>query len=105
MYPWLMKNWQTLTDVQINDQLPHALLLESDDGMGGEAFALQWAQYILCENKLASQSCQECVSCHYFEGSHHPDYYEIDMVDGKKSIAVSQIRDLIDALEKNLAAT
>ena len=44
------------------DRAPHALLLLGPPGAGGLTLAFAYAQYLLCEDRQASDSCGVCVA-------------------------------------------
>lgn len=55
---------KTLLKSQVdNGRLPHALLLAGETGCGTLALALALANYILCNNKVAGDSCGVCPNC------------------------------------------
>jgi DNA polymerase-3 subunit delta' len=58
-----------------NHHLPHALLLAGNEGSGGLPLALATAQFILCANKSASDSCGECSACIKMNKLQHPDVH------------------------------
>ena len=60
----------------VNDgRISHALLFLSSEGSGALPLAVAFAQYISCENKLATDSCGECNSCLKFSKLIHPDVH------------------------------
>lgn len=70
------------------DRVPHAQLFLSQPGAGGLALALAFAQYIVCENKSATDSCGTCPSCTKAAKLIHPDiHYTFPVIrkDGDKS--------------------
>lgn len=57
------------------ERLPHAMLLLGPSGSGKLALALGFAQYILCENKLATGACGQCNACLKASKHIHPDIH------------------------------
>ena len=94
-YPWLESLWQGLMQRKEEGNLPHALLFNGPAGLGKQQLAVGLAQSILCENPGDDgNACGHCRSCQLFKAGNHPDYIVIEPEEGKKSIAVDQIRQL-----------
>lgn len=94
-YPWQQEQWQRLNNQRRQDSLPHALLLVGQAGLGLDYFAKLLARSLLCSNSSDNfNPCGECPSCREVLQKVHPDYQEITLLDGKKSILVDQIRAL-----------
>lgn len=66
---------QLLRQMVTNDRTPHALLLLGTPGSGHLALALAFAQYVLCENKTAIESCGACRHCTKMQKLIHPDVH------------------------------
>lgn len=61
--------------IQMGEQLPHALLLHGQRGIGKRELAVSLAQSLLCEARLANhQACGQCASCTWFKQGNHPDF-------------------------------
>jgi DNA polymerase III subunit delta' len=56
-------------------RIPHAQLLRGPEGVGKLALAIAYAQYICCENRLATDSCGVCPSCVKYKKMAHPDLH------------------------------
>ncbi|GJG98306.1 DNA polymerase III subunit delta' [Cupriavidus pauculus] len=73
LYPWQREDWQRLA--ALRDRLPHALLLNGQQGIGKRDLALHFAQGLLCEAALPDgQPCNTCKACHWFSQGNHPDF-------------------------------
>ena len=72
------------------NRLPHAILIEGDKGTGRHTLAFYLASATVCggENPPCG-ACRECAM-----GQNHPDITVVKPEEGKKNIAVSQIRNL-----------
>jgi len=97
------------------EQLPHALLISGQRGIGKFDLAQKFAESLLCENPTAdSQACGACSACGWLSQGNHPDFRllqpealgEVPNVDseadGKKKpsqqITIDQVRALDDFL-------
>ena len=72
MYKWHKQEWNTLASNLV--QLPHALLVHGPRGIGKMAFALRFANLVLCESRAESQPCGTCDGCRWFRDGNHPDF-------------------------------
>ncbi len=95
MLPWQASNWQKLTESHQNKRLAHGLLLHGAAGIGKNAFAIEFAHWLLCEQPLADKACGECKSCKLIQAESNPDLLTIYPEEEGKAIKVDQIRDLI----------
>jgi len=56
-------------------QLPHALLLAGQRGIGKFDLARRFAESLLCETPLSSgEACNTCVACGWMAQGNHPDF-------------------------------
>lgn len=58
-----------------SDKVPHAQIFSSEEGSGGLAFALAYAQYLFCKERGESDSCGQCSSCMKVGKLIHPDLH------------------------------
>jgi len=65
---------QLIQMVQQN-RISHAQLLAGPEGCGNLGIALAFAQYVVCENKQANDSCGECPACIKTQKLVHPDIH------------------------------
>ncbi len=98
MYPWQAGNWQNLTNSQHNKRLAHGLLFHGAAGIGKNAFALEFAHWLMCEQPLKDRACGECKSCMLIKADSHPDLLILSPEEDAKVIKVDQIRELIDKI-------
>ncbi len=54
-------------------RVSHALLFLGQEGSGNLPIAIAFAQYLICENRTATDSCGQCSSCKKMEKLAHPD--------------------------------
>lgn len=71
-------------------RLPHAMILEGDEGLGKKTLARYIAKAVLCGGE--NPPCLSCKSCHLIDVGSHPDFLMISPDGG--SIKVDQIRAL-----------
>ena len=95
MFSWQQKNWLTLTDSLKNQRLGHGLLFHGAAGIGKNAFALEFAHWLMCEQPLTDSACGQCKSCNLNNAHSNPDLLMIEPEEEGKAIKVDQIRDLI----------
>ena len=66
--PW--KDWK-----QLRERLPHAILIQSGEGLGEFEFAQACAQSLLCEDpRQDRRPCGACYACDWFSLGNHPDF-------------------------------
>ena len=73
-------------------RLPHAILIEGDVGSGRHTLADFLSAAAVCSGEAVP--CGECRSCVLHKANSHPDIMITSPEEGKKNIAVSQIRAL-----------
>lgn len=109
LYPWQQKQWQQVSRLFEAEQLPHAILLQGNEGLGKSSFAQQLAHAVLCQQPQENrQACGQCTSCKLLAAKTHPDYYYLrptakDNSTSKKpalSIRIEHIRNLCEKLNQ-----
>jgi len=67
--------------LRLSAQLPHAILIHSEPGMGKHQLAGEIVASLLCEAPLTVGdslcSCGQCRNCTMFESGNHPDFHYI----------------------------
>lgn len=76
----------------VSRRLPHAVMIEGDEGTGRHTLAEYIAMAAVCEK--GGLPCGECRGCHLAKVGSHPDVSFISPEEGKKNISVAQIRAL-----------
>ncbi|WP_421247323.1 DNA polymerase III subunit delta' [Aeromonas jandaei] len=97
MYPWLIPDWQALSQTAAAGRLGHAWLLLGDPGLGKEQLAERLARLHLCQQPDRGEPCGHCHSCQLFDKGHHPDLGTISRE--SKTIGVEAIRDTCNRLQ------
>jgi DNA polymerase-3 subunit delta' len=70
--PWQSALWLDLTALVLQQQLPHALLLQGPAGIGKRWFARALAAFLVCENR-SGYACGSCRSCVQLAVGAHPN--------------------------------
>jgi len=111
MFKWQESAWKSWTPML--ERLPHAILMDSEEGGGELEFAQTVAQSLLCEDRKGDRrACGKCQACAWFALGNHPDFRlivpeslapeaEEGAEPGKKrsdQIRIEQVRELADFL-------
>lgn len=91
--PWQVSQWQQLVCADREGRLGHALLLSGPAGIGKVRFARALMAWLACESPEDDGACGKCRSCHF--GMDNPDVHIVEPPEGKKQIAVDQVRELV----------
>lgn len=73
LYPWFERAWSELNLTN----MPHAILLHGQTGIGKMDFALHLAKALVCETTHTEKPCCQCEACHWFDTGNHPDFLGI----------------------------
>ncbi len=94
-WPWQIEPWRRLHAQRQRGQMPHAILLIGQPGLGLNHFASVLAQSLLCDQpRDDGQPCGDCGPCRQFAGDVHPDFQRLTLLEDKKHILVDQIREI-----------
>ena len=94
--PWQIKHWSLLHSYIKLERIPQALLITGPRGLGKQWLANQFAYSLLCEQPKADGiHCGTCSHCLLVKAGSHPDFFEINPEEEKKSISIKQIRAVI----------
>lgn len=75
----------------------HAYLLTGPSGIGKSMLAREVSKGILCSRPTKDGACGECPCCRYFDEGSHPDFRELALAPGEKTIRVADVRSRICA--------
>lgn len=92
MLPWLEPRYQQLASLALRAELPHAILLTGNTGIGKELLAEALVALLLCQQPQHHQPCGSCKSCRLRLANHHADFWHQTEADGR--IGVDVIRQL-----------
>lgn len=73
-----------------SDRMPHAIILEGEEGTGKHTLAKFIAKAFVCREN--NPPCNTCRDCHLAEVGTHPDIEWVAPEEKKKSISVNKIR-------------
>lgn len=97
--------WDFLTQSAQKEKLAHAYLFFGPEEVGKKTLALEFAKWLLCEDKKNNTACGVCRNCREIAQSRHPDVFLLaPRREEKKSvlktyeIGVEEIRDFIHHL-------
>lgn len=92
IYPWQASLWQQFQRCLTKDQMPHAILLSGDPGMGKVTFAKACAEALLAVDSRTQQLFESEAG--------HPDLLHL-LPEGKlQQLKVDQVRQVVDFLGK-----
>ena len=93
-----------LLDLFKSERVPHALLLNGEEGCGHLQLALSFSSLLLCKAPTPLDACKNCSSCKMYEKYQHPDLhfsYPIHLSKTEHSeISDDQRSSFLEALEK-----
>src|SRR5260370_35245425 len=73
IFKWQEQPWKDWT--RLRERLPHAILIQSGEGLGEFEFAQACAQSLLCEGPQPVQrACGACLARNCFSLGNHPDF-------------------------------
>ncbi|HEX7116058.1 MAG TPA: hypothetical protein VF193_13075, partial [Steroidobacter sp.] len=98
IYPWQEDAANQLRQAWAANRLPHALLLQGQEGLGRRSLASWLASAVLCDRSVDNElrGCGECQSCLLFKAGSHPDLMWVSPEEDKQQISVDQIRAAIE---------
>ncbi len=79
--------------------LPGSLMLVGDDGLGREAVAVELAAALICRRPDPPHAT--CPECERVRRGTHPDLAVIDVADGASTIAIKQVREVVESLPQH----
>lgn len=99
IYPWQHKQWEYFHRLLSSDVLPHAILLSGPEGVGKVSFAKTLCAALVCEQHSAGgMPCGICKYCQLYNAGTYPDFTHIVPEEVDATIAVDDIRLLIERL-------
>ncbi len=86
---------EQLTYLIASGRLPHAIVLEGEEGLGKRTLARELALMLLCRSE-EERPCRQCAQCNKVLKGIHPDVYEYSAEGGPRSFSVNVVRDVRD---------
>ncbi|WP_027363061.1 ATP-binding protein [Desulfospira joergensenii] len=83
-----------LTHIIQTRKIPNAFLFTGSSGTGKERAAFGFAQAANCREGSDGSPCLNCRSCRKIHARMHPDMIHIHLLEKKKDISISQIREM-----------
>lgn len=90
--PRVKKSISAMVDA---DRVPHALLIEGEDGLGKKTLARELARALVCRGE--KKPCCECAQCVKALKGVHPDIYEYCAPGSANSFHIDKVRDVISS--------
>ncbi|MCH5316871.1 MAG: hypothetical protein J1E05_02735 [Eubacterium sp.] len=78
-------------------RLPHAIVLEGEEGIGKRTLAREIACALVCRGS-AERPCGECAQCKKAQKGIHPDIFEYSAAGGARSFHVDVVREVINSV-------
>ena len=75
------------------EKMHHAFLISGRQGIGKSRLISHLSLITLCSN-TNSVICGECNSCKFSNTENHPDFHELQVLENKKLVGISQIHEL-----------
>lgn len=97
-YPWLNAAYRHLVGQHFAGRGHHALLLHAAPGNGDTELLYALSRWLLCQQHNGEKSCGECHSCRLMLAGNHPDYHILAPEEGKSSLGIESVRQLIENL-------
>lgn len=86
---------EQLTFMQESNRLPHAIIIEGDEGIGKKTLAREIALNLFCRSEN-EKPCRACPQCSKVLKGIHPDIYEYSAPGAPRSFHIETVRDVRD---------
>lgn len=83
---------QTLNTLDIQDRVPHAIVIESRDSEKAMNLAVFLSMYAVCKNPI--KPCGQCEQCHKAKNKAHADINYISLPKDRKQNSIDQMREI-----------
>ncbi len=93
LLPWHEAAWRRVIAQAAAGRFPHAMLISSAPGTGGDRFAARLAAHWLCTaSDAAMRPCGDCQACHLFGERAHADCLQLQPEAAGRVIPVDEVR-------------
>lgn len=86
---------EQLSALMSSDRLPHAIVIDGEEGIGKRTLAREIALALVCRSE-EDKPCMVCSQCKKAKKGIHPDVFEYSAAGGARSFHVDVIRDVIN---------
>lgn len=83
---------EQLSYLRESNRLPHAIIIEGEEGLGKRTFAREIALNLFCRGE--QKPCRNCPQCSKVLQNIHPDIYEYSATGGARSFHVDVVREV-----------
>lgn len=83
---------EQLSFLEASNRLPHAIVIEGEEGLGKRTLAKEIALNLFCKSE--DKPCRACPQCSKVMKGIHPDIYEYSATGGARSFHVDVVRDV-----------
>lgn len=83
---------QTLNTLDIQDRVPHAIVIESRDSEKAMNLAVFLSMYAVCKNPI--KPCGQCEQCHKAKNKAHADINYVSLPKDRKQNSIDQMREI-----------
>lgn len=83
---------EQLSFLEASNRLPHAIVIEGEEGLGKRTLAKEIALNLFCKGE--DKPCRACPQCSKVMKGIHPDIYEYSATGGARSFHVDVVRDV-----------
>ena len=103
----LSKIFNEIVNLFISKKLPNKILFSGSKGCGKATLAYHFINYVFSNNDVNPYNIKtneinaENTSFNLIKNGSHPNFYLIDLMDDKKNIEISQIRNMINYANKS----
>lgn len=100
-FPWHRDIAQSVSALDKQAQLPHAIMLSGGKGLGADQLANDLSALILCESPIDDYACGNCKSCHLMAAGSHNDFIRLSPEEEGKQIKVDDVRDMVGFINES----
>ncbi|CAL4321712.1 DNA polymerase III subunit delta' C-terminal domain-containing protein [Buchnera aphidicola] len=98
-YPWLIKIYQKIITNYQNNNLHHAIILESHSINNISKLIWTIIKWIFCNSPIGMKNCYKCKNCILTNTKKHPDLYILFPKKKKQYISTENIRNILQKIQ------
>ena len=100
-FPWHRDIVKSVSALEKQAQLPHAIMLSGGKGLGADQLANELAALILCSSPVDDRACGSCKSCLLMAAGSHNDFIRLCPEEEGKQIKVDAVRDMVEFVSES----